>query len=583
MKLTTLSIENFRNFIKEDIKLTNQNVIFGMNDMGKTNLLYALRYLFDRDIRKNGFRETDFYKNQTNRIIKITLGVDLSDRDSNDDSKHIISKVGGARTSDELNTFYFQVLGTYDESEGLGLPKLFWGNKVEELEEVRQDGIVSALDKLFKIIYVDPTIDLEATFKKNRNRLFDQTKLDDDDIVISNEIKVLGSQLNEKISDMKIIKAFQSTITAEYKKLKNENISIEMKSELSINGYFSNLIPYIKKDDDENIYPTAGDGRKKILAYSLLNHLVKAQEGNKIIIYLIEEPENSLHRSMQIALSKQLFNSKVYSYFFLSTHSSELLYEMDNASLVRIYSQDNTRSESFIYQLSDEYKKVKKELNRSLATALFAERVLLVEGPSEKVLFEKILEEVHPTYELDGGYILDVYGIKFRPYVKVLRGLNITVIVKTDNDLKAKKGHPKIFDLIGLQRCLELLDQVEVEGLVPVEIDYFNSDGRWTQTKKNQMIKDKKLELYSQYSEKIKELVKENIYLSKLDLEHDLFEAIGKRMQEILGSDPIKYLQDHKLLNMIELTNELTKKDCLDIIKHPLFQAVRKLVPHEID
>ncbi|OME75932.1 ATP-dependent endonuclease [Paenibacillus sp. FSL A5-0031] len=587
MKLTHLSVENFRNFIKTDIILANQNVIFGMNDMGKTNLMYALRFLLDRDIRKNGFRETDFFKNQIDKIIKITLSIDLSDRTSNDDTKNVISKVGGVRSSDELDTFYFRVEGVFDKSEGIGLPKLYWGNKIDELEEIAQDGIISVLDKLFKIVYVDPTIDLEATFKKNKNRLFDQTKLNDNDIVISNEIKELGMQLNGKISSMNLIQTFQTTITEEYKKLKTENINIEMKSELSINGYFSNLIPYIKRDNDDNIYPTSGDGRKKILAYSLLNHLIKAQEGNRIIIYLIEEPENSLHRSMQIALSKQLFNSKVYNYFFLSTHSSELLYEMDNASLIRIYSQGNIESESYIYQVDNEYKNVKKELNRSLSTALFAEKVLLVEGPSEKVLFEKILEEVHPTYELDGGYILDVYGIKFRPYVKVLRALNITVIVKTDNDLKAKKGHPKIFDLIGLQRCLNLLDleanESEVDSLDPVEIDYFTANGRWTQSRKNKMIKDRKVALYKQYSDKITLLLKKNIYLSKLDLEHDLFDAIGKRMKELLGPDPIKYLQDHKLLNMIELTNELTKDDCVKIIKHPLFKALRKLVPHELD
>ncbi|URN93087.1 MAG: AAA family ATPase [Candidatus Pristimantibacillus lignocellulolyticus] len=587
MKLTSLIVENFRNFIKTDIKLANQNVIFGMNDMGKTNLMYALRFLLDRDVRKNGFRETDFFKNQTDKVIKITLSIDLSDRDSNDDSKHIISKVGGARTSDELDAFYFQVEGVFDMSEGIGLPKLFWGNNFDELEEIVQDGIINVLDKLFKVVYIDPTIDLDAMFKKNRNRLFDQTKLDENDIVISNEIKELGTQLNGKISSMNLIQAFQTTITEEYKKLKTENISIEMKSELSINGYFTNLIPYIKKDNDDNIYPTSGDGRKKILAYSLLNHLIKSQEGNRIIIYLIEEPENSLHRSMQIALSKQLFNSKVYNYFFLSTHSAELLYEMDKASLIRIYSKGYTESESYIYQVDDEYKNVKKELNRSLSTALFAEKVLLVEGPSEKALFEKILEEVHPTFELDGGYILDVYGIKFRPYVKVLRGLNITAIVKTDNDLKAKKGQPKIFDLIGLQRCLNLLDleseESEVESLDPVEIDYFLANGNWTRTMKNQMIKDKKLALYTQYNNKIQQLVNEDIYLSKLDLEHDLFDAIDIRMKEILGSDPIKYLQDYKLLNMIELTNELTKEDCLKIIKHPLFKALRKLVPHELD
>jgi putative ATP-dependent endonuclease of the OLD family len=587
MELKSLAVENFRNFDKVNIDLSNQNVVFGMNDVGKTNLLFGIRFLLDRDIRKNGFKETDFFKNEKDRVIKITLGVDLSDRLTNEDSQHIIAKVGGARSSNELDDFFFQVKGSYDNSEEVGIPKIYWGSNINNLEEVPQNGIYSNLDNLFKIVYVDPTIDLEKTFSKNRNKLFDQNKLDENDIAISNEIKGLGMEMNKKISSMGVIQTFQDTITEEYKKLKKEKITIEMKSEITINGYFGNLIPYIKRENDENIYPTSGDGRKKILAYSLINHLIQAQDGNKIIIYLVEEPENSLHRSMQIALSKQLFNSKVYNYFFLSTHSSELLYEMDNASLIRIYSEDRIDCESYIYNVNEEYKSVKKELNRALSTALFAEKVLLIEGPSEKVLFEKILEEVYPTYELDGGYLLDVSGIKFKPYVDVLKGLNIIPIVKTDNDLKAKRGNPITFDLIGITRCLNLIETENDESIDPVEIDYFyvNDQGKrvWTNKVKTQMIKDKKLELYEDFKDGIKQFKMNNIYLSKIDLEHDLYEVIGDRMEEILGSDPINYLQDHKLLNMIELANELTKVDCVKIINHPLFEALKKLVPNEID
>lgn len=584
MKLKSLVIENFRNFLRVEVNLNNQNVIFGMNDMGKTNLMCAIRFLLDRDMRKNGFKESDFYKSQTDKVIRITLGIDLSDRTENNDSKHIIAKVGGSRSSDELDSFFFQVEGVYDKGEEAGIPKLFWGSKGDQLEEIVQEGSFSPIDKLFSIVYVDPTIDLSTTFSKNRKKLFDQTKLDEQDISISREIKDLGIQLNTKISSMNVIQSFQAVITEEYKKLKKEEINIEMKSELSINGFFSNLIPYIKKDNDDNIYPTSGDGRRKILAYSLLNHLIKAQEGNRIIIFLIEEPENSLHRSMQIALSKQLFSSEVYQYFFLSTHSSELLYEMDNASLIRIYSKDTVVCESYIYQVDDEYKKVKKELNRSLATALFAEKVLLVEGPSEKVLFEKILEEVYPTYELDGGYILDVSGIKFKPYSKVLKKLNIDVIVKTDNDLKAKRGQPKVFDLIGLQRCLNLLniEDNEISSIDPVEINYFHKRGKnFSVSTKNKKITEMKLKIYEEYSDDINKMKEKQIYLSKLDLEHDLFEVIGTRMKEILGDNPIKYLQDHKLINMIELTNSLLKDDCEKIIEHPLFESLRKLVKHE--
>ena len=37
MKFETIQIRNFRNFKDIKIKLSNKNVFFGMNDVGKTN------------------------------------------------------------------------------------------------------------------------------------------------------------------------------------------------------------------------------------------------------------------------------------------------------------------------------------------------------------------------------------------------------------------------------------------------------------------------------------------------------------------------------------------------------------------
>lgn len=581
MEFKKLTVKKFRNFSEiKEIELTNQNVIFGMNDVGKTNLLYALRFLLDRTIRKDGFKDSDFYQKNTSLEIEITLELDLSDRENNKDTQHIIAKAKGSRKEVELEKFYIQVKGMFDETESLGLPRLYWGSVLEDLDEVPQSGLFSELDKLFKVVYIDPTIELEKTFLKNRSRLFNEKNLNDEDIRLSSEIQNLTNEVNDKIGEMKVIQNFQNILTDEYKILKKEDITIEMKSEMAINGYFSDLTPYIKRDGDDKHYPTSGDGRKKILAYSLLNHLTKEYESNKIVVYLVEEPENSLHRSMQIALSKQLFENAVYDYFFLSTHSPELLYEMDDASLIRIYAEERVNCTSHIYHVSEEYKQVKKELNRSLATALFADKVLLIEGPSERLLFEKILEETYPTYELDGGYILEVDGIKFEPYYKVLKALNITTIVKTDNDFKAKSNDKTCFDLIGFNRCLKLIKK---ENKEPVIIDYSSKDENgtevWKVSDKLRLLKDKKANLYDANMETIQQLEKQDIYLSKIDLEHDLFEVVGESMKSILDSnDPVKYLQNAKMLNMIKLTQKFSKQDCEAVIKSVFFKALKRLV-----
>src|SRR5699024_7139659 len=102
-----------RNFEEVEIELDNKNVIFGMNDIGKTNFLYALRFLLDKDIRKNRFLETDYHKTQVTEDIIIRLNLDISDFDDSEDTKKIVSYVGGARTSKNFEKFYIEVIGKY--------------------------------------------------------------------------------------------------------------------------------------------------------------------------------------------------------------------------------------------------------------------------------------------------------------------------------------------------------------------------------------------------------------------------------------------------------------------------------------
>lgn len=581
MEFKGLSIKNFRNFEDISVDLTNQNVIFGMNDVGKTNFLCAIRFLLDRETRKNGFKESDFFQRNIENEIEIILEVSLEDYNSSNDTKFIVSKIGGARTTDNLDTFYFKVKSKFDTAEEIGEPLLFWGNDLTSLSLLPANGTFTDLDKIFKVVYLDPAINLEQVFKKNRRSIFDQSKLSDGDIEISNEIKQISNKLNEKIGEMTVIKEFQKILTDEYHSLKKEDIEIELKSEMAIKGYFDDLTPYIKKDNDNNLYPTSGDGRRKILAYSMMNHLIKNQESNKVVVYLIEEPENSLHRSMQIALSYQLFNMDVYKYFFLSTHSSELLYEMDRAALIRIYSRDKTDCASIIYNLDQTYKNLKKELNRTLANALFADKVLLVEGPSEKVLFERILYLINPLYELQGGYLMEVNGIKFKPYVEVLSALDIKWFIKTDNDLKSKRNKKNHFDLIGLNRCIEIIDSEKMDYIVidfePARI----ANGNYNASHKEEIIKNEKLKLYEEKLSLIEEFNTNNIYLSKIDLENDLNEAIKEKMEEVFGDNPIKKLQSAKLINMIKLAEQLEEEDCRVIYEHELFKVLKEFSNYE--
>ena len=77
MKFEKVVIKNFRNFDNVELDLSNKNIFFGLNDVGKTNFLYALRYVFDKDIRKQNLLDSDFHNKQFDKPIEIVVTIDI--------------------------------------------------------------------------------------------------------------------------------------------------------------------------------------------------------------------------------------------------------------------------------------------------------------------------------------------------------------------------------------------------------------------------------------------------------------------------------------------------------------------------
>ncbi len=560
MKFNSVTIKNFRNFEDISIDLTNKNVLFGMNDVGKTNFLYALRFIFDKEIRKQNFNDTDYYKKNVFNPIEIIISIDISDTEDADSQK-LRAKLKGAILSDQ-NIVYIKVKADYNKKEMVGVPVLYWGGDIEDLEEMKVHGTFFEIDYVFNVIYIDAYVDLYALFKKNANTLLVNDHEQDKDILES--IDKICDELNAEISGLSGIKAFEEKIAPEYKKFRHDDISVSVKSEIAVKGLYSNIVPYIKQETDNSLYPTSGEGRKKLLVYAIFDLLSKEEEEKKITIFLIEEPENHLHRSMQIALSHILFLDNKYQYLFITTHSPYVLAEMDQINLVRIYNEDKIVSKSVLYRVPTKFKSQRKMLNRGLVEAIFADKVLLVEGPSENVLFGKVLSEINPFYEADGIYILPVGGFGFKPYYHILDALQIDNIIKTDNDLRKIKGKEK-YSVLGFSR----LNNFTKKKILPdTPIDETGVEA--------------KRKLYDNNQEKLDQIRAEySIYLSRCSLEEDLDEIIHDQMISYLPNadgDVIGYLQDAKNNHMVELVEKLTVEDCKRIYEHYNFACLKEVM-----
>ena len=560
MKFKHIKISNFRNFENVDIALDNKNVFFGMNDVGKTNFLYALRYLFDREVRKNNLLDTDFYHRNTSSPIEITICIDISDT-TDYDSEKLRAKVKGAILSNQ-DLVYIKLVANYDKTEMLANPILYWGGDENNLQEIKAKGYFFEIDYVFNVVYIDAYVDLYTLFKKNTALLLKNDEITDKDKL--EHIDLTIADLNTSIASLSGIKNFEERVTPEYNSFRHDKVAVSVKSEIAVNGLYSNVAPYIKREGSDDLYPTSGEGRKKLLVYSIYDLLAEESNEKKINLFLIEEPENHLHRAMQLALSHRIFVDEKYKYTFMTTHSSFVLAEMDKVNLVRIYNETKIDSSSSFYTIPTEYVKQKQCLNKGLADAIFADKVLLVEGPSEEALFNKVLSTKNEFYETDGIFILQVGGFGFKPYVNILQQLKIPCVIKTDNDLRKAKGKTD-YSVIGFTR---------VNGIIGRDILPTDSIPNNTVIAKRALYDENRVVLDTIRTDY-------HVYLSRVSLEEDLDEVIHDEMIAYLpeaDGDVITYLQESKKYHMVELVEKLTNADCDKIYNHYNFACLEDIM-----
>jgi putative ATP-dependent endonuclease of the OLD family len=91
VRIEWIHIKGFRNFDDVKIHFADKILIIGANDVGKTNLIYALRLLFDKSINEHDLELKDSDYNAYSGTNKISITVKLSD--ANEDC--LLSTFGG--------------------------------------------------------------------------------------------------------------------------------------------------------------------------------------------------------------------------------------------------------------------------------------------------------------------------------------------------------------------------------------------------------------------------------------------------------------------------------------------------------
>lgn len=534
MYITKIKIENFRglNLVIENVE--KDTLIIGKNDSGKSNLCFAIRKVLDYKIRRIPLNESDSTNNNKEPILtQITIdvtGMSIHQRS-------IIGKFTEEFSNKEYLTINLK--GEYDETIE-GYNENFTFGTIDESKDFGTNKS-TPIDKILNLIYINPNYNFEKDAKNFFN--YKQKMNKEEGITISSKIKGAVQQLNEEIKQ-------DESITNIVKEINNQgdfnsifdDISFDMMSNIDVSNLYHSLDIVPLRNDGSKL-SGIGDGKNKILSMLLQK---MSYDVNKETILLVEEPENHLYPLLQKHYA-DLTSSLEVNQTIYTTHSPYIIDFKKNKKIIKL-----VREHSSTYNYATEIKSTVFEkfgylMNDELAEMFYYNTVLLVEGLSEKYFYNYLYnnDKTFRNYVLKENVgVFNIMGVDYAPIKKILEGLNIKVLIKTDNDI-FKVPYKELKRYAGYERTLNCLSDDNIEklkellGVEEITKDLFRFP----------LSKDNIPEIEEKY-ENINEILEsDGIYISSHHngFEEDLLEFID---EEDIDVDDMAFLKKAKLKNL---------------------------------
>lgn len=182
---------------------------------------------------------------------------------------------------------------------------------------------------------------------------------------------------------------------------------------------------------DDVAFPLVGKGEQSQVQIKLAIQN-KAKSVNFI---LLEEPENHLSHMNLTRLIKYIEENRNGLQVFISTHSSYVLNKLSIAKLCLV-GTDYIRLKDIDPAVAV---KIKRLPGYDTLRAVLANRVILVEGPSDELIIKKLYLAKHDRLpEEDGIEILVVRGLGFETYLEIIMRIGVRTNVLKDNDSNYK-------------------------------------------------------------------------------------------------------------------------------------------------
>lgn len=547
MKIDKVILKGFRNYKDATINFNNNTLIIGENDVGKTNLIYALRLMLDRSLSELDIEpsELDFHVQggvQSEELEIIIKFLDIKEEAALSILKEHVSDDGEC---------VFKYMASKENLEY----KLYLGQNETDLSEIQSRYYL----KYINLKYISSQRDLSKFIAKEKKQLLkisktkiteEQEKLDRENVLAISKQLV---EIDDKVAQLEYVKTATQEVNLELKKLAYAHDDYDVK----LNASGIEVIDFINKlqlgamSGGSNVM-LGGDGRNNQILIALWKALsvFEHDSNDEVVFYVIEEPEAHLHPHQQRRLASYLY-SELPSQCLITTHSPQIASSFSPSSIIRLLKKKSSTCAAMngcTKDLEIAWDTLGYRMSIIPAEAFFSNGVFLVEGPSEEVLYKEMLFRNNVNIDYLNLSIFSVGGVQFDVFAKVLQALEIPFSFRTDNDVsKIKVQGVQHWQYSGVNRCLGILNKDNEKwrhSKTEITREHIIQDPRWAAFEK---------------------MINSNgIYMSNLDLENDLVclieDDVLKALNKESAKEAIDYLQKQKALRMQKLVAKLDQK-----------------------